>query len=76
MMVVQLCIFLIHLQVLDILMTHKNDVFYPPQPMTMKTIGALKLATSCTGIKFTPISGSFTDSTVRCYGLRDNTQGR
>ena len=38
--------------------------------MTMKTIGALKLATSCTGIKFTPISGSFTDSTVRCYGLR------
>ena len=38
--------------------------------MTMKTIGALKLTTSCTGIKFTPISPNFTDFTCRIYGLR------
>jgi hypothetical protein len=38
--------------------------------MTMKTIGALKLPTSCTGIKFTPITPNFTDFDCKIYGLR------
>ena len=38
--------------------------------MSMKTIGALKLTTSCTGIKFTPITPNFTDFDCKIYGLR------
>ncbi len=36
----------------------------------MKTIGALKLTTSCTGIKFTPINPNFTDIEVSVYGVK------
>jgi len=38
--------------------------------MGMKTIGVLKLTTSCTGIKFTPITPNFTDIEVSVYGVK------
>ena len=40
--------------------------------MGIKSIGVLKLTTSCTGIIFTPISGTFTDIDVSVYGLASN----
>ncbi len=38
--------------------------------MGTKSIGVLKLTTSCTGIIFTPISGTFTDIKVSVYGVK------
>ena len=38
--------------------------------MSIKTIGALRLTTSCTGIKFTPVTPNFTDFNCKVYGLR------
>lgn len=36
----------------------------------IKSIGVLKLTTSCTGIKFTPITPNFTDIEVSVYGVK------
>ena len=38
--------------------------------MGIKAISVLKLTTSCTGIKFTPISPNFTDIAVSVYGVK------
>ena len=38
--------------------------------MGIKSIGVLKLTTSCTGIKFTPITPNFTDIEVSVYGVK------
>ena len=40
------------------------------QLMGIKAISVLKLTTSCTGIKFTPISPNFTDINVSVYGVK------